>query len=111
MEISRISSVLVVACVIPCTTHAQRQMERLGRGVIAVPEGERSAFVSWRLLGTDPEEIAFNIYRATGKEKPIRLNPDPITGSTSYVDRDVGLSKSTSYFVRPIVAGKEQEPS
>jgi rhamnogalacturonan endolyase len=44
---------------------AQRQMERLGRGVVAVPVEEGKVYVGWRLLGTEPEAIAFNLYRVT----------------------------------------------
>ena len=33
--------------------HAQRQMEKLGRGVVAVRNGSDSVFVSWRILGTE----------------------------------------------------------
>ncbi len=43
-----------------------RQMERLGRGVVAINQGSGKVFVSWRLLGTDPESIAFNLYRTAG---------------------------------------------
>ena len=41
---------------------AQRQMEYLGRGVIAVRDGKH-IFVSWRLLATDPPDQAFDLYR------------------------------------------------
>ena len=43
---------------------AQRQMEYLDRGVVALPDGKGNIFISWRLLGTDSEAVAFNIYRA-----------------------------------------------
>ena len=33
---------------------AQRVMENLGRGVVAVKAAEDKIFVSWRLLGADP---------------------------------------------------------
>ena len=45
-----------------------RQMEALGRGLVAINLGEGKIFVSWRLLGTDPEDIAFNLYRRSGDE-------------------------------------------
>ena len=41
-------------------------MEALGRGVVAIPDGGGKVFVGWRLLGTDPDDIAFNVYRSTG---------------------------------------------
>src|SRR3954467_6424164 len=39
-----------------------RQVELLNRGVVAVNKGS-GAYVGWRLLGTDPSSIAFNLYR------------------------------------------------
>ena len=45
------------------SARAQRQMENLGRGGVAIHQPDGKVFVSWRLLGTDPENIAFNLYR------------------------------------------------
>lgn len=38
------------------------QMEKLDRGVVAVPSGSKT-FVSWRLLGTDAENTTFDLMR------------------------------------------------
>jgi rhamnogalacturonan endolyase len=78
-------------------------MENLDRGLVAVRDGNRY-LVSWRLLGTDPEDIGFNIYR--GAEK---LNPSPITDVTNYNDN--GAPSNSAYTVRPMVNGQEGEPS
>ncbi len=51
------------------TASAQRQMERLGRGLVAVRQTDGTVFVGWRLLGTDPDDIAFNLYRAPGMSR------------------------------------------
>jgi rhamnogalacturonan endolyase len=40
---------------------AQRPMEYLTRGLVAVHQGDGKVFLSWRLLGTDPDDIAFNL--------------------------------------------------
>jgi rhamnogalacturonan endolyase len=40
---------------------AQRKMESLGRGTIAIPQGGGKVYVGWRLLGTDPDGIAFHL--------------------------------------------------
>ena len=89
------------------TASAQRQMENLGRGVVAVNQGGGKAFVSWRMLGTEPDSIAFNVYRATGGAAPVKLNAEPITKSTCYQDTTVDLTKETVYTVKPILDGKE----
>ena len=40
------------------------QMERLGRGVVALPAKSSGMFVSWRMLGTDDEDaITFDLLR------------------------------------------------
>ena len=86
---------------------AQRQMEYLDRGVVAVQTGSYSVFVSWRLLGTEPAETAFNLYRKTGKKKPVKLNKKPITERTNYIDTGADLNLNPAYIVRPVLNGKE----
>jgi rhamnogalacturonan endolyase len=89
---------------------AQRQMERLGRGVVAVNQGEGKAFVSWRLLGTEPDSIAFNVYRATGAATPVKRNDAPLTKAASFQDTGVDFSQPVSYTVRAVLNGLEQPP-
>ncbi|KAK1144956.1 hypothetical protein N8T08_004671 [Aspergillus melleus] len=93
--------------------HAQdtRPMENLGRGVVAVRSGDEEVLVTWRLLGLDPEDIGFNIYRATGDGDAEQLNSKVLTGGTNYIDSNVTIDESNSYFVRPVVDGKEQDSS
>ncbi len=86
-------------------------MENLGRGVVAVRSATTDVFVSWRVLGTDPPDTAFNLYRSTGGGAPTLLNANPITGVTFFVDSGADLAQENSYFVRPIVFGIEQAPS
>ena len=92
-------------------TRAQRQMEQLGRGVVAIHQGGGRVYVSWRMLGTDPDETTFNLYRQSDGLQPVRLNREPLTKSTNYVDQEANLSQTNAYFVRPVLAGKELEPS
>ncbi len=87
--------------------NAQRRMESLGRGVVAINQGGGKVFVSWRLLGTDPENVAFNLYRAAGNGAPARLNAEPLTRATCFTDGDAKLEQATSYFVRPVLDGQE----
>ena len=56
---------------------AERQMENLGRGVVAVSQGDGKVYVGWRMLGTDPDDIAFNLYRTTGARDSVKLNDQP----------------------------------
>jgi len=50
----------------PADRKPLRHMEHLGRGVVAIHQGDGKVYVGWRLLGTDPDEIAFNLYRTAG---------------------------------------------
>ncbi|QNN40536.1 rhamnogalacturonan lyase [Pedobacter roseus] len=93
------------------TTFAQRQMEKLGRGMVAVKQGADSVFVSWRILGTEPDDIAFNLYRKTGSGSPKKLNPTPLTKGTNFTDVGVNTSADNSYFVKPVIKNHEQEAS
>ncbi len=79
---------------------AARYMEDLDRAVIAVRSGS-SNYIGWRLLGTDPADIAFNIYRDS-----VKINSAPITGSTNYLDAG-GILTST-YSIVPVIGGIEQ---
>ncbi|UCD53601.1 MAG: hypothetical protein JSW27_00655, partial [Phycisphaerales bacterium] len=49
----------VLLCV--AAAGAQRQMEKLGRGVVAINQGGGKVYVGWRMLGTDLDDIAFNL--------------------------------------------------
>ena len=90
---------------------ASRQMEPLGRGVVAVRRADGEVYVGWRMLGTDPDEIAFNLYRASDGGPAVKLDSTPITAGTNYVDSTAEPGRSHSYFVRPVVGGREQQAS
>lgn len=89
---------------------APRQMENLTRGIVAVKQ-PGGVYVGWRLFGTDPEGIAFNLYRVAGDAGPARVNESPIAGATNHVDTKADPNLPLRYFVRPIVEGKELPPS
>ncbi|TWT37635.1 Rhamnogalacturonan endolyase YesW precursor [Posidoniimonas corsicana] len=64
----------------------QRWMERLDRGVVAVQNPSGEVFVSWRLLGNDPEGVTFNVWRHVDGKPPEQINDQPLTGGTNAVD-------------------------
>src|SRR5262245_11561933 len=119
-KIASILSILlfyIAASYLTPTAHMQQSpggpslMENLGRGVVAVRSTTTEVFISWRVLGTDPPDTAFNLYRSTGGGAPALLNAIPITGATYFVDNTADLTQTNAYFVRPIVFGLEQSPS
>jgi rhamnogalacturonan endolyase len=100
-----------VALLLPQAVSAQRQMENLGRGLVAIHSGEGKVFLSWRLLGSEPDGITFNIYRQSGGGAAVKLNREPIKNTTCFTDEGVKLEQPTSYFVRAVVEGRELEAS
>jgi len=86
---------------------AQRLLEHLDRGVVVIPQEDQTAVVSWRVLGTDPDELHFNLYRQTGEETPQKLNTASISGGTFFIDADVDWSKKNTWYVASVLNGKE----
>jgi len=98
-----------LCCTVPL--FAQRQMEKLDRGVIAIRQNSDSVYVGWRMFGTDADDIAFNLYRKTGNNPAVKLNHDPIIRSTNFVDVGGKFDLPNSYFVKPVLKGHELEAS
>jgi rhamnogalacturonan endolyase len=86
-------------------------MENPGRGVVAIRTSPTDVYVGWRLLGTDPQDVAFNVYRATGSSAPVKLNAAPIGVTTDFVDTTADLTQPNVYTVRPVLAGTELSAS
>jgi rhamnogalacturonan endolyase len=82
---------------------AQRQMENLDRGTVAVRTSSSSVLITWRILGTEWEGVAYNIYRGTTK-----LNSTPITGASNYTDN---TTTNSTYSIAPVVNGVEMSRS
>lgn len=87
---------------------AQRQMEALGRGMIAVRSSSTQVYIGWRLLGDDPAGIAFNLYRSANGAAAVKLNATPLTATTDYTDGTATFTISNAYSVRPVLGGVEQ---
>jgi hypothetical protein len=79
-----------------------KQMENLGRGAVSVRSGT-GTLVTWRLLGTDPKDVSFHVYR-----DGTRVTSSPVTGATNYLHAG---STSGTYTVRAVVGGAEQAAS
>ncbi|MEU0228914.1 rhamnogalacturonan lyase [Streptomyces sp. NPDC006284] len=80
-----------------------RQVEALDRGVVSVHTGDGN-LVGWRWLGTDPDNVAFNVYRAGTK-----VNSAPVTATTTFFH--AGAPSHADYTVRAVVNGTEQGDS
>ena len=80
---------------------AQRTMDKLGRGLVAtVTQSGSGNFVSWRVLGEEYYDVAYNLY-ANGELVAKGLS------ASNYVH--TGGTAETRYTVAPVVKGKEGE--
>lgn len=105
------SVLFILAFVIQGKLHGQRQMENLGRGLIAVRKSVDSVYIGWRQLGTDPENIAFNLYKQTESKAAVKLNHSPLTESTNFIDSHATVKETHTYYVKPVIRGVEQPAS
>ena len=88
-----------------------RAAERLDRGVVAFLQTNGQAYVGWRLLASDPTNVAFQVLRsAKPGEAAQALNREPLTGSCNFVDTTAG-GKPWLYAVAPVVGGKAMAAS
>ncbi len=108
-SIKAIGLLLLAAVLFSATTaSAQRQMERLGRGMIALRNTTTQVYVGWRLLGNDPSDIGFNLYRSANGGAAIKINTAPLTNTTDYVDAPTNLATTSyTYSVKPVLNGIE----
>lgn len=74
--------------------------EKIDRGLAAVPMGEGKVYLSWRLLADDPSTAAFNVYRKRDDGPTEKINPQPITRTTDYLDPSAGTPERLTYTVR-----------
>lgn len=93
---------ILIILTIVVTASAQRTVDVLDRGVVAV-KTTGGVFVSWRIFGNEYYDVTYNLYRNGTK-----LNSTPLSVSNF---KDTGGNASSTYQVAAVVRGKEQEKS
>ncbi|HEY5471468.1 MAG TPA: silent information regulator protein Sir2 [Bacteroidales bacterium] len=81
--------------------------EKADRGLIAVVTDNKQVYLGWRLLNNDPANVGFNIYRITAGAKAVKINAEPITGSTNFTDSNAPMGQPNEWYVTPVVNNKE----
>lgn len=76
------------------------QKEKLGRGLVALHQGDGVVTVSWRLLESDSLDTAFDIYRQSKKGKAVKVNSSPIINSTFFKDSLVKIETDQTYILK-----------
>jgi len=90
---------------------AQRQQEKLDRGVVALNANNNKIYVGWRLLQDDLDDIAFNVYRKEiGVDSVfIKITPKPVILTTDFFDNNVKGGHAYRYRIKKFIGGKEEE--
>ncbi len=88
---------------------SQPVMEDINRGLVAI-EKEETIYFSWRLLGDEPYNTAFNIYAIKNGSVSL-VNPTIISETTNFEADKTLIDKESSFYVVSIVNGAESEKS
>ncbi|MBN1924307.1 MAG: rhamnogalacturonan lyase [Prolixibacteraceae bacterium] len=91
---------IIILLLITLNLWPQRILENLDRGVVALPVSEDSVFISWRLLQTDADTIAFNVYRCNDNDT-IKLNTLPIKEVSWFIDSKTNRLEDYTYTINP----------
>jgi autotransporter-associated beta strand protein len=104
---------ILIICLafIPVKSHAQRIVQDLDRGVVAIHSKTSEAFVSWRLFATEPSNTGFNLYRSSAGGTAVKLNATELTAGTNFTDATANFTVSNEYFVKAVSNGVEQTAS
>ena len=82
---------------------AQRTVEKLNRGLVATRLNADQVYINWRMLGTEPTNISYNLY-CNGK----KVAGSPFTTTTNFTHK---TTTDGNYYIRAIVNGVEQAAS
>ncbi len=83
--------------------HAQRTVEKLNRGLVAMRLNTNQVYIGWRMLGTEPTDVSYNLYC-----DDVKLVGSPFTTSTNFTHN---ITTNGTYSVRAITNGVEQPAS
>ena len=86
------------------------QMERLDRGLVALPAQDKGIFVSWRLLGTDPKGITFDLLR-DGKVIAKKLKVTNFTDKEGTLESQYSVITSHPSTVKPQTSNLKPQTS
>lgn len=103
--------IILLLLFIPLIANAQRQMESIDRGLVAIKSGTNSVYLGWRLSGSESDTLGFNLYRITGGGSAVKMNSSPLKGATNYLDNSAVSGTTYTYYVTAIEGGIEQNPS
>jgi len=104
---------ILISVLLSLTMHSlaaepgQSMRESLDRGLVARPVEGGKVYLGWRLLKSDPRDVAFNVYRRAAGGEVVKVNQEPVRRTTDFVDDTAVGGTAHAWFVRPVVDGKE----
>ena len=88
MKPGQLTVFLIITSLMATIAYA-RPVEKLGRGLTVTTMKNGSAYLSWRLLPDDPDDVSFKIFRIdNGEKNPV--NTEAIVGTTDFIDSKSG---------------------
>lgn len=82
---------------------AQRTVEKLNRGLVAMRLNPNQVYINWRMLGTEPTNVSYNLYY-NGK----KVAGSPFTTTTNFTHE---ITTDGKYYIRAIINGIEEKAS
>ena len=110
-DLGRILMLLSFLLVLTLNSFAQRQLEKLDRGVVAIYKSNGQALVTWRIFGNDSPDIGFNVYAKVNGGSAVKKNSAVIKGKSNLLVAGVNPASTNQYFVKPVIGGVEGEAS
>lgn len=82
---------------------AQRNVEKLNRGLVAIRLSTSQVYVGWRMLGTEPTDVSYNLYYNN-----VKVTGSPFTTTTNFTH---DITTNGTYTIRAIINGVEESVS
>ncbi|WP_304198144.1 rhamnogalacturonan lyase [Flavobacterium alvei] len=99
----KIQLIIFLLLAISNQTQAQHTVEKLNRGLVAMRLDANQVYIGWRMLGTEPTDVSYNLY-CNGK----KIEGSPFKTSTNFTHNS---PTDGTYTVRAIIKGIEQSES
>ncbi|UCD30583.1 MAG: silent information regulator protein Sir2 [Planctomycetota bacterium] len=101
-----------IGCVLIVCPIIAQAAERLDRGLVALCTSDKNVYLGWRVLSSDPADVAFHVYRNMADSESARcLTKEPLRDKTNFIDDAAPHISKVSYFVRAVINGQEVQPS
>lgn len=102
-SIRKLAFFLLLLSGISSQMQAQRTVEKLNRGLVAMRLNPNQVYINWRMLGTEPTNVSYNLY-CNGK----KVAGSPFTTTTNFTHE---ATTNGNYYIRAISNGVEEKAS